>query len=175
MALKNHEFRLLLSLSGLAAILVYGSFTVMLMQALWWNHANVLDPVKTAIVAGYIVLVLHLLVLLKRRNILVILDLALLIASLYSAWNRIEAFLERESIIGLGVDTILLFDVRVVISIALLLPMVFVILAGLTAGAASRLREGLEQVLDEIIQDAAKKLDRESKQHTSDAVNDSAR
>jgi len=52
----------------------------MVLQALWWNFANLLEPVKAAVISGY--LVLPLILLLRRRSIMAIFDLVLVLASL---------------------------------------------------------------------------------------------
>jgi len=137
--LEDSEFLLLLFSSGIAAVLVYGSFTVMMIQALWWNFANVLDPVKVAIFAGYFVLISHLIILIRRRSLVITLDLLLLLASLFALWNQIQGFFARGYFIGLG-EEILPLEVRVIVTIALFLPLVFLFVAGLSAGLAIRLR-----------------------------------
>jgi len=45
----------------------------MVLQALWWNFANLLEPVKAAVISGYLVLPLHLILLLRQRSIMAIL------------------------------------------------------------------------------------------------------
>lgn len=143
--IDDKEFLTLLLFSGMATILVYTSFTLMVLQALWWNFTNVLDPVKVAIFAGYFVLVSHLLVMVRRRNVLLIFDLALLLASLYALWSQVQGFVGRGVYIGLG-EPILPIELRVVISIALILPLAFVVLAGLATATANRMMIAIRRI-----------------------------
>jgi hypothetical protein len=137
--LEDGEFLVLLFFSGIAAALVYGSFMIMTIQALWWDWANVLDPVKVAIFAGYFVLVSHLIILIRRRSLLMTFDLVLLVASLLALWNQIRGFFSQPVFIGLG-EGVLPLEVRSIVTVALFLPLVFLFVAGVSIGSAIRLR-----------------------------------
>ena len=109
----------------------------MVFEALWLNFADVLWPVKAAIVSGYAVLIAHSAVSLARRRGPSFIELLLVIVSLVAFWEPVLAFFGRGSFVGLG-EAILPLEIRVIITIAMLLPVGYLMLSSFTMRSLTR-------------------------------------
>ena len=127
------------ALAAASTVVVFGSFVAMTMQALWWNYADVLLPMKVAIPMGYGAILFHMLrqvmLYFKKREpgsaLIALIEFIMFSGSLFALRNAIQGFYGRVVPIGLG-DEILPQEVRVVATLAFILPIVFLLAAALS-------------------------------------------
>jgi len=126
-------------LAAASTVIVFGSFVAMTMQALWWNYADVLLPMKVAIPMGYGAILFHMLrqvmVFLKKQEpgsaLIAIIEFIMFSGSIFALQGAFQGFYGRAAYISLG-EEILPLEVRVVVTLAFILPIVFLLTAGLS-------------------------------------------
>jgi len=137
--LELMEFNWFTALAAASTVIVFGSFVAMTMQALWWNYADVLLPMKVAIPVGYGALLFHMsrqvMLYLKKHEpgsaLIAIIEFIMFSGSIFALQRAIQGFYGRAAYIGLG-EEILPLEVRVVVTLAFILPIVFLLVAGLS-------------------------------------------
>lgn len=135
--------------SAVGAIAVFGSFVVVMLWALLIGPADILIPVKIAIPIGYFGLLLHSLWGLKERDIagltFAAIEIIVILAAI-SGYPAIAGIYPRPSYLYLGEN--LSSGVRMAASLAFIIPLVFLVFAGLAIPLAIKyggLRTGLSQ------------------------------
>ena len=126
------------AIAGASTVAVFGSFIIMIFQALWWNFADVLLPLKVAIPMGYGAVLFHMLrqvyLYLKKREpgsaLIATIEFIMFAGSIAALLDLIMGFYGRGVYIGLG-ENILPIEVRIVVTLAFILPIVFLGIAGL--------------------------------------------
>jgi hypothetical protein len=132
------QFNWFTVLAAVSTGVVFGSFMVMTIQALWWNNADVLLPMKVAIPMGYGVILFHMFreftLCFKKHQagpaLIATIEFIMFFGSIFALKNTILGFYGQEVHIGLG-EAILPFEVRVVVTLSLILPIVFLFVATL--------------------------------------------
>jgi len=126
------QFSWFMVLTVVSTGFVFGSFIVMTIHALWWNNADVLLPMKVAIPMGYGTILFHMLreftLCLKKREtgsaLIATIEFVMFFGSIFALKNAILGFYGQMVYIHLG-EAVLPFEVRVVVTLALILPIVF--------------------------------------------------
>jgi hypothetical protein len=150
----------------ISIVSVFGAFIVVTVEALWLNRADVLFPIKIAIPVGYGAILLHMSQQIFRymrsreaeSAVVASIELLMLGGSVYALQGSILGFYGRQVTIGLG-EEILPFDVRVVATVALVLPALFLVAAGyafVLAVVFIKLFSGIGETLKRVAQTAAK-------------------
>jgi len=137
--LELMEFNWFTALAAASTVIVFGSFVAMTMQALWWNYADVLLPMKVAIPMGYGAILFHMsrqvMLYLKKHEpgsaLIAIIEFIMFSGSIFALQRAIQGFYGRAAYISLG-EEILPLEVRVVVTLAFILPIVFLLAAGLS-------------------------------------------
>jgi len=137
--LELMEFNWFTALAAASTVIVFGSFVAMTMQALWWNYADVLLPMKVAIPMGYGAILFHMsrqvMLYLKKHEpgsaLIAIIEFIMFSGSIFALQRAIQGFYGRAVYIGLG-EEILPLEVRVVVTLAFILPIVFLLAAALS-------------------------------------------
>jgi len=120
-------------------IAILGSYIFVILQALWWpflGEADMLLPVKIAIVTGYSALLTYAIIGISRSVrskdveafIVQALGLTLSIHFLYILSSNISPFYAATSFIHIS-ESVLPWEVRVVITFAFVLPIIFLLTA----------------------------------------------
>jgi len=141
-------------LAAASTVIVFGSFVAMTMQALWWNYADVLLPMKVAIPMGYGAILFHMLrqvmLYLKKHEpgsaLIAIIEFIMFGGSIFALQRAFQGFYGRAVYIGLG-EEILPLEVRVVVTLAFILPIVFLLTAGFSFIFIITIRELVEAFL----------------------------
>lgn len=139
LAVRLVKFGWLLAAGLTCTVAIFGSYIFVTVQALWWpllGKADILLPIKIAIVTGYVALLTYVITRIKgsvkSKDIGAILAesvlLALFISSPYALRSNISDFYYRSSFIYLS-DAILPWEVRLICTFAIGLPIVFLLTA----------------------------------------------
>jgi len=148
------EFNWFTALAAASTVIVFGSFVAMTIQALWWNHADVLLPMKVAIPMGYGAILFHMsrqvMLYLKKHEpgsaLIAIIGFIMFSGSIFALQRAFQGFYGQVVYIGLG-EEILPMEVRVVVTLAFILPIVFLLAAGLSFIFIIAIRELVEAFL----------------------------
>jgi len=133
------KFGWLLAVGLICTIAIFGSYIFVTVQALWWpflGKADMLLPIKIAIVTGYVALLAYIITRIARsvksKDVGAVLAesvlLVLFISSPYALRTNISDFYYRNAFIYLS-DAILPWEVRLICTFAIGLPIVFLLTA----------------------------------------------
>jgi hypothetical protein len=144
----------LVFVSSLSIVSILGSFILVTFQALWWPWLGTPDfllPAKITVVIGYASIVIHLIGRIVRiHNIEDVLfvssELGLVFGSLYYFRQVISAFFAKSVPVILD-EKILTLEVKLVASLALVLLIIFLVLATTSIVMALSFRKLLDKVI----------------------------
>jgi hypothetical protein len=157
--------------------MIFGSYVVITLQALWspvLGMADILLPVKVALLTGYGVLFFHvgrrLYASLRGKEptgaLATLFELALFIGPLIALRTSISEFLGRGSFIYLG-EGVLPWEVRTISTFAYILPVAVLLAAFASMGimlkigqVIVRIRRGIEKVPPEKVSEMIDRMDR---------------
>jgi hypothetical protein len=153
----------LVTLGVISAVLIFGTYVVVTLQALWsplLGTADILLPVKLALATGYGVLFLHvgsrIHACLRGRELAgalaTVFELALFIGPLVALRTSISEFLSRGSFIYLG-EGVLPWEVRTISTFAYSLPVVFLLGASATVWIIVKIRRVLAKIRKKITEE----------------------